>query len=125
MSEVDGRADLYALGAILYYMLTGTPPFEKPTPMALMIAHASEPVIPPSQRNPAVPADLEAVVMKCLAKNPTDRYPNTRALAADLGKCQCAADWNELQAEEWWLQQAESQFAAEEQQIQDAVTSSN
>jgi hypothetical protein len=108
MRDVDSRADLYALGAILYYVLTGSPPFEKPNPMALMIAHASEPVVPPSQRYPGVPEDLEAVVMKCLSKVPSERYPDAKSLAAALSSCKSASDWDELQAEEWWLNQAES-----------------
>ena len=107
MRNVDSRADLYALGAILYYMITGTPPFEKSNPMALMIAHASETVIPPSQRHPGIPTDLEAVVMRCLAKSPTERYADARELAAALSACECASDWDELQAEQWWLTQAE------------------
>ena len=106
MSDVDSRADLYALGAILYYILTGSPPFEKPNPMALMIAHASEAVIPPSQRYPGIPADLEAVVMRCLAKSPNERYADARELAAALAACDCTSDWSELQAEEWWQNQA-------------------
>ena len=114
MSDVDARADLYALGAILYYILTGSPPFEKPNPMALMIAHASEAVIPPSQRYPGIPADLEAVVMRCLAKSPTERYADARALAAALAACQSASDWDELRAEEWWLNQAELKGAEAE-----------
>src|SRR5262249_41798174 len=108
MHDVDSRADLYALGAILYYLVTGHPPFEKANPMALMIAHASEPVVPPSQRHAGVPADLEAVIMRCLAKKPEDRYPDARAFAAALAACQCAAEWDEFHAEQWWLEQAEA-----------------
>ena len=107
MRNVDSRADLYALGAIIYYMITGTPPFEKSNPMALMIAHASEKVVPPSQRYAGIPTDLEAVVMRCLAKSPTERYADARELAAALSACECASDWDELQAEQWWLNQAE------------------
>ena len=104
--DVDSRADLYALGAVLYYCLTGSPPFEKSNPVALMIAHSSESVIPPSQRYPGIPADLEEVVMRCLLKSPTERYADARELATALAECQCASEWDELRAEEWWKNQA-------------------
>lgn len=107
MHDVDARADLYSLGAILYYVVTGTPPFQNQKPMDLMIAHASVPVDPPSQRNSAVPPDLEAVILRCLAKKPDARYENAKAFAAALRSCQCAGDWDEIRAEEWWLEQAE------------------
>lgn len=105
-TNIDGRADLYSLGAILYFMLTGKPPFERDSPMSLMIAHAKEPVRPPSELRPGVPADLEAVVLRCLAKAPADRYADARALAAALAACGCASEWSETQAEQWWLEQA-------------------
>ncbi len=107
MHDVDARADLYSLGAILYYAVTGMPPFQNPNPMALMIAHASEPVVPPSQRNAAVPADLEAVILRCLSKKPAERYADAKAFAAAMRSCQCAAEWDEFHAEAWWLKQAE------------------
>ena len=72
---------IYSLGAILYFMLTGRPPFEGNSPTELMIAHARDPVVPPSKYRSDLPADLEAVVMRCLAKKPDDRYPDARALA--------------------------------------------
>jgi len=107
---VDGRADLYSLGAILYFVLTGQPPFEGTNPTELMIAHARDPVVPPSRHRPDCPSDLEAVVLRCLAKKPDDRYPDARALADALDACACAGDWNEKQAEQWWVDQATAQI---------------
>jgi len=107
--EIDGRADLYALGAILYFMLTGVPPFDRQTPIALMIAHASEPVLPPSQIRPDIPADLEAIILRCLAKKPADRFSDASELAAALSACGCASDWDQLRAEPWWLEHAAGQ----------------
>ncbi|WP_165227321.1 serine/threonine-protein kinase [Aquisphaera insulae] len=105
-ADLDGRSDIYSLGAILYFMLTGQPPFQGGTPTELMIAHARDPVTPPSKHRPEIPADLEAVVMKCLEKKADDRYPDTRALAAALAACASAADWDEAHAEQWWADQA-------------------
>ncbi len=101
-SALDPRADIYSLGAIAYFALTGQPPFQGNTAMAVMIAHARDPVVPPSQINSSVPADLERIVLRCLAKPPEQRYPDVKALAKDLAACQSRADWNEERAEEWW-----------------------
>jgi serine/threonine-protein kinase len=99
---LDGRTDLYALGAIAYHMLTGHPPFEDESPVAIMIAHASQEVTPPSQRNPDIPADLEQVVLRCLAKKPADRYDDVLALEQALANCAAATQWDAQQAALWW-----------------------
>jgi serine/threonine-protein kinase len=106
--ELDARADIYALGGVLYFMLTGRPPFEGATAVDLMIAHARDPVVPPSKLRPEIPADLEAVVLKALAKEAEQRYPDARAFSRALGACACAADWNADRAEAWWLEQAQN-----------------
>ena len=110
--EIDGRAGTYSLGAILYFMLTGRPPFEGTNPSELMIAHARDPVAPPSHLRPGIPADLEAVVMRCLAKKADDRYPDARAVADALDACACAGDWTEKRADQWWIDQAILQIDA-------------
>lgn len=100
--DVDARADIYSLGAVAYYLLTGKPPFLRSDIMDILRAHAWTEVTPPSKLNPAVAADVEAVVVKCLAKQPADRYPDAAGLMAALGACQCANDWGPVQAAEWW-----------------------
>ena len=107
-NELDARADVYALGAILYFMVTGKPQFQGPTAFAIMMAHARDEVTPPSQVNPAVPADLEAVILKCLAKKPEDRYQDVRTLGKALAACEASKDWDADKAEEWWANPAES-----------------
>jgi serine/threonine-protein kinase len=100
--SLDARADLYALGAMMYYALTGRPPFTGETSFAIMMAQARDPVVPPSQVHPGVPADLEQVVLRCLAKRPADRFPSVRALGDALAACASAADWGPNRAEAWW-----------------------
>jgi serine/threonine-protein kinase len=98
----DRRADVYSLGAVAYYLLTGHPPFMGETAMEVMIAHTRDPVVPPSQRNPAVPDDLEEVVLRCLAKPAADRYEDTPSLAAALAACSDAVGWSPECAAAWW-----------------------
>jgi serine/threonine-protein kinase len=99
---LDARADIYALGALMYFALTGLPPFRGATPFAVMTAHARDPVVAPSKLKPGVPSDLEEVVLRCLAKKPGDRYPTVKALAEALAACAAADDWGPNRADAWW-----------------------
>jgi serine/threonine-protein kinase len=98
----DRPTDIYGLGAVAYFTLTGRPPFLGHSAMEVMVAHARDPVTPPSQLDHRVPRDLEAVVLKCLAKNPNDRYPNTPSLARALDACADASHWSSEHAARWW-----------------------
>ena len=98
----DRRTDIYGLGAVAYFTLTGRPPFLGDSAMAVMISHARDPVTPPSQVCASIPDDLERVVLRCLAKKPDDRYPDTSSLAHDLALCADAPHWSPHHAAQWW-----------------------
>jgi predicted ATPase/signal transduction histidine kinase/CheY-like chemotaxis protein len=82
--SVDGRADLYSLGATFYQMLTGSPPFAEGDPVALAHAQIARLPRPPDELDPQVPLMLSRLVLRLLEKEPTDRYQTAQALAADL-----------------------------------------
>jgi tRNA A-37 threonylcarbamoyl transferase component Bud32 len=105
--DVDGRADLYALGAVAYFLLTGKPPFLGGSVIRLLAAHAGAEITPPSKLNAEVPDDLERVVLRCLEKKPEDRYLDAASLAVALETCQCRAEWTSAAAATWWDQHPE------------------
>ena len=99
---VDGRADIYALGAVTYYLLTGKPPLAGKNVIQLLAAHASAEVAPPSTLVANVPDDLERVVLRCLEKKADDRFSDAASLAKALDRCACATDWTAEAAATWW-----------------------
>jgi serine/threonine protein kinase len=104
---VDARSDIYSLGAVAYALLTGRPPFERNSPLAILIAHARDEVTPPSQLRAEVPADLEKIVLRCLAKKPDERYQTVDDLEQALGRCAAADRWSQACATRWWQQHAQ------------------
>jgi serine/threonine-protein kinase len=100
--DLDARLDIYALGATAYFALTGRPPFVGDSSIQVMMAHARDPVEPPSMLRADIPHDLEMVVLTCLAKRPDDRYPDVKSLSRALAACASAADWDADKADLWW-----------------------
>ena len=99
---LDAHSDIYSLGAVAYFVLTGRPPFEERSAIESIIAHARDPVVPPSRFRADLRGDLEGVVLRCLAKNPADRFPDAASLEVALGECDCAAAWDKRRARQWW-----------------------
>ncbi|MGD8330501.1 MAG: serine/threonine-protein kinase [Acidobacteriota bacterium] len=101
--EVDGRSDIYALGATAYWLLTGKYVFDADGGVAMIVEHVRTEPTPPSRRTemPVCP-ELDAVVMKCLAKDPAERYQNARELAVALAAVPLPEPWTAQRAAEWW-----------------------
>jgi serine/threonine-protein kinase len=95
LAEVDHRSDIYSLGCVLFHLLTGRPPFEGEAPGDVMAAHIRERAPAPSSRTPDIPPDVDALVLRCLAKAPADRFQSmgelTAAVAAVLPQLSAAA----------------------------------
>lgn len=100
--EPDARSDIYSLGAVAFFMLTGRPPFMADKTMQVILAHAKDAPPPLREFQPDVPEDLEAVIMRCLEKDPNDRYQSARELEQALAECDCAGNWDREKARTWW-----------------------
>jgi serine/threonine protein kinase len=102
-NSVDGCSDLYAVGAVGYFLLTGRPVFEAGSIVDLCNKHVSETPVPPSQRlGRPVPEELENAILACLEKSRAKRPQTARDLAQRLARCPAAAEWTIDDAEDWW-----------------------
>jgi serine/threonine-protein kinase len=101
--SLDARSDIYSLGCVAYWLLTGQLVFEGNTPTAVLLAHIQQTPVPPSQRTEIpVPEDLERAILSCLAKDPAERPQTVQDLARLLESCVRTRDWSRVQAERWW-----------------------
>lgn len=107
--NIDARTDIYSLGGLAYYLLTGQAPFVRESPMEHLVAHLHEPVAPLRNLRPETPEDLEEVILHCLNKKPDDRYPTIARVDSALAQCEAAGTWDAEQAAEWWSQREQSQ----------------
>lgn len=86
-NEVGSVSDLYSLGIVLFEMATGKVPFEGDSPVAIAMKHVHETPVSPQRLNPDLPPNLTAVILKAIAKNPSDRYQSAEEMREDLGRC--------------------------------------
>jgi serine/threonine-protein kinase len=101
-AHIDGRADIYALGCVAYFLLTGALVFDDPNPTSMALKHVQAVPDPPSRRTELpIPPDLEAIVMQCLAKRPDDRPSGATDLARALARC-AVPSWSDDDAAAWW-----------------------
>ena len=112
-AEIDARADIYALGCVAYWLLTGQMVFEGNTPMAVLIQHVKETPPPLSSRTELeVPARLENLIMACLAKHPASRPASAEMVGDELDAIAAELPpWTRDRAERWWRTHIPVMFA--------------
>jgi serine/threonine-protein kinase len=121
-SDIDGRADLYGVGCVAYWLLTGHPPFERETPMATVLAHVNDEATPPSSMSElSIPKELDAIVLECLAKSPSDRPASAAELSRRLGAATGVDGWSQERASRWWNMHRPARTTASESNRQDAA----
>lgn len=101
-SDLDPRSDIYSLGAVAYALVTGRPPFDGTNPLEVMMAHVRDEAQRPSKHQAGIPADLERVILRCLAKKPEDRFQDAESLEQALADCAAADRWTQWHASLWW-----------------------
>jgi serine/threonine-protein kinase len=102
-AAIDGRADLYSLGCVGYWLLTGQPVFAEDTHLATILAHVQSAPLPPSQRTElSIPAQLDEIILACLEKDPDDRPQDAHDLSNLLAECEGVRKWSPQMAEQWW-----------------------
>ena len=102
-ADVDERADVYAIGCVAYYLLTGQPVFEAENPTDMLRLHLHARVVPPSQRTEMpIPRDLDLLVLACLEKDPRRRPQDAAAVLGMLRRCHSGETWDNDAARIWW-----------------------
>jgi len=102
-TEVDGRADIYALGGVAYWLLTGKYVFEAEGGVAMIVEHVKTAPTPPSRRTELpIPPQLDEIVLRCLKKKPEERFASALELAAALAAVPFDAPWTPARAANWW-----------------------
>ncbi len=104
LASTEGSADIYSLGCVAFFMLTGSPPFKGGSPYDVVAKHMNEePAAPSTKASQEIPAELDALILKCLAKQPEDRFPDMRSLAEALEAIEFESPWSSDRAREWWM----------------------
>ncbi len=114
IETVGPAADVYALGCVGYWLLTGQTVFRAANPTMMMMQHVQAAPVPPSLKSPQpVPRDFEDLIMRCLKKDPAERPADAAELATLLGRCRIAMPWTEARAHDWWTLHRESEVPIE------------
>ncbi len=116
-APADQRSDLYAVGGVAFYMLTGRPTFESGATLKVLLSHLHERAVAPStvrraSHGPSISPALDAVILKCLEKSPFERFQSARELLDALNATPESNEWNERLAEKWWTSNC-SQYQSE------------
>lgn len=102
-AQSDSRADIYALGCVGYWLLTGQQVFEGDTPLSVLMQHVRDAPVPPSERTEInVPEDFEKIILACLSKNPEDRPQTAAELDQRLATVAVDGEWGQDAAQQWW-----------------------
>jgi tRNA A-37 threonylcarbamoyl transferase component Bud32 len=117
LSDLDSRSDIYSVGAVAYALVTGRPPFDGTNAIDVMIALVHDEVVRPSQLQVDAPADLERIILRCLAKSPEDRFQDVESLDQALAECAAADLWTQWHAVKWWSENAEPATMAQEMRV--------
>jgi serine/threonine-protein kinase len=100
--QLDARSDIYNVGAVAYFLITGKLPFERESSLQMLHAHAYEPFVPQADFTDAAPAELQRIIRRCLEKDPEHRYQDVASLERALAECEITEAWTSERAEEWW-----------------------
>lgn len=114
--KVDATSDVYAIGAVAYFLVTGSPVFTGTTVMEICMKHVQAKPEPPTSRGVAISAKFEAILLRCLAKSQSDRPQNAGQLRDELNHCD-STGWTEVQAKAWWMAIASAPDAARTQDV--------
>ena len=100
--QVDVRSDIYSLGTVMYFMATGQPPFVYEQAMKVLVAHASQQPRSPRELNPALPEELDEIILRCLEKEPEDRFQDVASLREMIDQVPISEPWSSYEAAQWW-----------------------
>jgi len=106
--NLDARTDIYSLGSLAYFLLTGQPPFTRDSAMEMVVAHVHEPAAPLTDLRPELPLDLQDVILRCLNKAPDQRFQDVDSLERALADCTCADQWDRDRAADWWKEREQT-----------------
>ncbi|MFH1811007.1 MAG: protein kinase [Pseudomonadota bacterium] len=122
-ASLDGRCDLYALGCVAHWLVTGKLLFDDDSPIGVVMAHLTDEPEPPSKHSAMpIPAAFDEVVLRCLQKKPEDRYQSARELAAALEAIPLAPRWTVERAETWWSEHSPAQVEPAQKAISDHLS---